>query len=89
MNSKIFINVILKKESDLFGKINPEILASRSRVSTTVWLHHLDFKEMLGEKARWKLHEDAVCCWEKIPEATLYKTAAVRSLIYHIKRQSK
>ena len=31
-----------------------------SRISTTVWLHHLDFSETLGEKVRWELNKAAV-----------------------------
>ena len=38
-------------------------------VSTIVWLHHLDFNEILGEKARWDLCKDVVCCFEQILEA--------------------
>ena len=40
------------------------ILQFYSHVSATVWLLHLDLNEMLGEKARWKLHNDAACCIE-------------------------
>ena len=50
------------------------ILLSCSYVSTTVWLHHLDFKEMLRKKDRLELHKDAVCCFEQILEATPDKT---------------
>ena len=28
---------------------------------------------MIGEKARWELHEDSVCCFKEILEAALYK----------------
>ena len=43
-----------------------EILLSSSYISTTVWFHHLDFKEILAEKVKWELHEDAVCCFKQI-----------------------
>ena len=39
------------------------ILSSCNHVSTTVWLHHLDFNKTLGEKARWKLLKDTACCF--------------------------
>ena len=45
------------------------ILPSCSCVSTTVWLHHLDFSKIPGEKARWELHKDPICCFEQILEA--------------------
>ena len=48
-------------------------------VSTTVWLHHLCYNEMLGEKAKCKLYKNAACCFEQILEAAPYKTATVLS----------
>ena len=53
------------------------ILQGSSYLSITVWLHHLDFNEMLGEKARCELHKDAACCSQQILETAPYKTAAV------------
>ena len=50
------------------------ILLSCSHVSTIVWLQHLDFNRVPGEKARWELHKDAVCCFEQILETTPNKT---------------
>ena len=41
------------------------------RGNTTVWLHHLEFNETPGEKARWELHNDAACYFEQILEATI------------------
>ena len=35
-------------------------------VSSAEWLHHMDPKEMLGEKARRELHKDAAGCFEQI-----------------------
>ena len=46
------------------------ILQSSSRVNTIVWLHHSNFKKMLGEKGRWELHKDAVCYFEQIQEGS-------------------
>ena len=40
-------------------------ITSYSHVSSTVWLNHLDFSKILGEKARWKLHKDAACVLNK------------------------
>ena len=37
----------------------------------------MDSIKILGEKARWKLHKDATCCFEQILETAFYKTAAV------------
>ena len=38
--------------------------ASCCRVSTTIWLHHLDFNKRFGERTRRKLHKDAASCFE-------------------------
>ena len=53
------------------------ILPSCIHVSITTWLHHLDLKKMLGEKARWELHKDAMCCFEQVLEVEPVNTAAV------------
>ena len=61
-------------------------LSSCSYESTTVWLHHLDFREMLGEKIKWELYNDddaAACCFAQILEAAPYKIAAERPLTSH------
>ena len=50
---------------------------------TTVWMHHLDSSKMHGEKARWELHKNALCCFEQILEATPYKTADVQPLLFY------
>ena len=42
-----------------------------------------DSKEMLGEKAKWQLHTNAVSCLEQILEASPNETAAVRPLTSH------
>ena len=31
-------------------------------VSAIVWLHHLDFNEILEEKTRWELRNNFACC---------------------------
>ena len=41
-----------------------EILPIRGRVSTTVWLHHLDSHETLREKPRYELHKFAAVYFE-------------------------
>ena len=53
------------------------ILPSGSHVSTVVWLHHLEFNESPGEKARWELYKDGTCCLEQVLEAVPHKTAAL------------
>ena len=62
---------------------------SSNRVSNTVWLHHLYSNERLREEARWKLHKDAVCCFERILEATPYKTVVVRPFTSHLENQEE
>ena len=59
-------------------------LPSYSCISLIVWLHHLDFKEMLEEKAWWELHKDSTCCFEQIQKAAPNKTAIVWPLISHL-----
>ena len=54
------------------------------RYNTMTWLQHLGFNEMLGEKARWKLHTDAGCYLEQIQEIASYKTATVWPLTSHL-----
>ena len=53
------------------------ILLSPKNVITTVWMHHLDSNKTPGEKDSWKLHKNAVCCFDQILETATYKTAAV------------
>ena len=53
----------------------------------TVWLHHMDFNKMLGEKARWELHKDAAYSFEQILEAAPYKTV-VQPLTSHLTKHS-
>ena len=53
-------------------------------------LDQLNFIETLGEKARWELYKDVVCCFDQILKAILNKTAIVRPhtpcLTYHQRR---
>ena len=56
------------------------ILPCCSHVNATVWLHHMDSNEKLGEKACWELHKDVVYCFEQIMVAALDKAAVVRPL---------
>ena len=55
-------------------------LLSCSRVCTTVWLHHMDSNQTLGEKVRWEPRKDTVCCFEQILEAAPHKTSAVQPI---------
>ena len=45
----------------------------------------MDANEGHGEKAKWEVYQNAMCCLEQILEATLHKTAAVWSLTAHLK----
>ena len=66
------------------------VLPSCSCDSTIVWLHYLDVNKMSEEKARWKLHKNAACCFEQILEAAPCKTEAVWPLTsYLTNNQSK
>ena len=56
-------------ESNLYDIIITGILPSCSLVSTIIWLHNQDSTDSLGEKDRWELHKNAVCCFEQILEA--------------------
>ena len=47
-----------------------DLLPSCGCVNSVVWIHHLDVNETPGEKARWKLHNNATCCLEEILEAS-------------------
>ena len=58
------------QKSDVSDKIK-QILQSYSYIITTVW------SKTLREKARWELHKDDTCCFEKVLEAAPHKTAAV------------
>ena len=54
------------------------------RVSTILWLHHLEFNETHGEKYKWELYEDDAYCFIQILEAVLYKTTAVQLLTSYL-----
>ena len=63
------------------------ILPSCRHVSTTVWLHHLDFNEMFGDKkARWEVHKGAECCFEQNLNAAPYWTAVAQPFISHLEQ---
>ena len=53
-------------------------------VSTTIWMHHMDANEMHGEKARWRLHKNAMWCFEKPLEVTLRKTVNVQPPTFYL-----
>ena len=59
------------------------ILQSSDCISTTVWLHLLDFNKTPGEKVRWEQYKNVACCFELILEAVPYKTTVVQSLTSH------
>ena len=58
-------------------------LPSCCHVGTTVWMHHLDFNETLGEKASWELN-NAACSFYQIMETAPNKTVAVQPLASHL-----
>ena len=39
-------------------------------VNSTVWMHYMQVKKAHGKRARWKLHNNAACCFEQLKEAT-------------------
>ena len=45
------------------------------------WLHRLDVNKTIGEKAKWEIQKDAMCCFEQILEASLYKIIVVLPLL--------
>ena len=47
-------------------------------------MHSLDYHEMLGEKAWWKLHKNATGYCEQIPETAPRETANAESLISNL-----
>ena len=65
------------------------ILPSYNCVNTTVSLYHLDFNEILEEKARGQLHKDVGCCFKQILEATPYKSTAVQPFTSHLTNHSR
>ena len=42
-------------------------------VHTTMWMHYLDTNETHGEKWKWELHKNAICCFEQVLGASLSK----------------
>ena len=70
----------------MFKRIN---LLSHSHVSTTVWLHYLDFNEIPWEEARLELCEDAAFCFEQILKAASHKTVATSHHGNHPRRPEK
>ena len=52
--------------------------------SLIVSLHHLDYNEMPGEKARYELHTDTACCFEQILLSAPYKKAVIYPLTSHL-----
>ena len=48
----------------------------------------MDANKMHWEKAKWKLHKNATCCFEQNLETTPYETAAGQSLTSHLTKQT-
>ena len=44
--------------------------------------------EIIGDKTRWELLEDVVCCFEQILEVAPQKTVAVWPFTFHLKNYS-
>ena len=53
------------------------IFSNWIHINSTVWLHYLNFNEILGEKARWKIHKDVTWCFDQTQAAAPYKTVYV------------
>ena len=51
------------------------ILENSSRVSVTIWLHHLDSNGKKEKNGRWVILKDNACCFEQILEAAIFKFA--------------
>ena len=75
------LSVIWK--SDLADEKKTQFLQSSSRIDTTVWMHYMDANKTYGEKARLRLHKNAVSNNEKVLEAAPTKKSAVRPLTNH------
>ena len=61
------------------------ILPSFSHViTTTTWLNHLHFNEMMKEKFEWEQYKDAACCFIQILEVVTHQTAGVQLLTPHL-----
>ena len=54
-----------------------EILPNCIGVKTILPLFHEESNKMPAEKARWKLHKNAACCFKQILEAASHKTAVL------------
>ena len=50
-----------------------------------VRLHH---NKAIGEKARWKFHKNAMCCFEQILGAAPHKTVAVWQFVFYLPNPS-
>ena len=75
----------MRDKSDFSDKIKKGFFLSCSRVSTFVWISHLDLNNgAVGGKSRLDLHRNAECCIKQIMLPALYKTTVVRPLISHL-----
>ena len=69
---------------EIWSQNKMEIIPSCKQVRITVFFNHLNSNEIIGDKARWKLHNNTICCSEHILEVALYKTTVVQSLNFHL-----
>ena len=52
-------------------------------------MHHKDASKTHGEKARWVLYKNAMCCFEQILEITPHEMAAIQPLTSYLKKQPR
>ena len=60
------------------------IFPSCGSVSTTKWMHHIDFNATNREKASWELNKYATSCFQQILVAEPHETVTVRPLTSHL-----
>ena len=75
--------------SDRKKKNKQDFFQSVAGVHTTVWMNHMDVNKMLGEKARWELHKNAMSHFEQILVLTPYETNTVWSPNSHQKHYQR
>ena len=65
-----FNRLSIKWKSHLSDKIKQEFFLSCGFVNTIVCMHHMNGNKMHGEKARWELYKNVMCCFEQILKVT-------------------
>ena len=58
-------------KSDLSDKIKQDFFQAVT-VFITVWMHYMNANKTHGEKARWELHKNVMCCFPQILCSTGY-----------------